>query len=74
MGDIMYTVESINEILVKLEDRKYNTTFSVEKDTLPSDIKEGDILDIKDNKFVINKELTNETKERIKNKFESLMN
>lgn len=74
MGDIMYTVESINEILVKLEDRKYNTTFLVERETLPSNIKEGDILDIKDNKFVINEELTNETKKRIKNKFESLMN
>ena len=70
----MFTVESINEILVKLEDRKYNTTFLVERETLPSNIKEGDILDIKDNKFVINEELTNETKKRIKNKFESLMN
>ena len=50
MGDNMYTVEKIEDNIVRLEDRTKQTFFDIEKDKLPNDIKEGDILDLIDNK------------------------
>lgn len=69
----MYTVEKIEGDLVTLEDRNKKTLFDIEKNILPKNIKEGDILDIINNKYKINKQLTKETKKRIKDKFNSLI-
>ena len=69
MSDKMYTVEKIEGDLVTLEDRNKKTLFDIEKNILPKNIKEGDILDIINNKYKINKQLTKETKKRIKDKF-----
>ena len=74
MGDIMYTVEKIEDSIVILEDRSKNTFFNIDKSMLPNNIKEGDILDLKDNKYIINEDLTKKIKEDIRNKFNSLMN
>ena len=74
MGDIMFTVEKIEDNIVTLEDRNKNTFFNIEKKLLPNNIKEGDILDLKDNKYIINEDLTKKIKEDIRNKFNSLMN
>ena len=74
MGDIMFTVEKIEDNIVILEDRNKNTFFNIDKSMLPNNIKEGDILDLKDNMYIINKDLTKKIKEDIRNKFNSLMN
>lgn len=73
MGDIMYTVDKIESNIVTLEDRNTKTFIDIEKNILPQNIKEGDILDLKNNKFKINKQVTKETKKRIKNRFNSLI-
>lgn len=70
----MYTVEKIEENLVRLENRETKKYFEVEKNNLPSNIKEGDILDIINDKYVINKNLTENKKNNIRNRFDSLMN
>lgn len=74
MGDNMYTVEKLEEKLITLEDRTNNTLFDVDKNILPSNIKEGDILDLVDEKYIINNSLTKETKKDMRNRFNSLMN
>ena len=70
----MFTVEKIEGYIVTLEDRNKNTFFNIEKKLLPNNIKEGDILDLKDNKYIINENYTKKVKEDIRNKFNSLMN
>lgn len=74
MGDKMYTVEKIENNIVTLEDRNKNIFFDIDKNILPENIKEGDILDLVDNKYIINEKTTKEIKENIRNKFNSLMN
>lgn len=74
MGDKMYTVEKIENNIVTLEDRNKNIFFNTNKNILPENIKEGDILDLVDNKYIINEKSTKEIKEKIRNKFNSLMN
>ena len=74
MGDIMFTVEKIEDNLVILEDRNKNTFFNIDKSMLPNNIKEGDILDLLDDKYIINEDSTKKIKEDIRNKFNSLMN
>lgn len=74
MGDKMYTVEKIENNIVTLEDRNKNIFFNINKNILPENIKEGDILDLVDNKYIINEKSTKEIKEKIRNKFNSLMN
>lgn len=70
----MYTVETIENNVVKLENRNKVEYILVEKSKLPANIKEGDILDLIENQYLINEKLTKETKKRIKNKFNSLIN
>lgn len=74
MGDIMFTVEKIEDNIVVLEDRNKNTFFNIEKNNLPNNIKEGDILDLEEGKYIINEYSTKKIKEDIRNKFNSLMN
>ena len=74
MGDKMYTVEKIENNIVTLEDRINNSLFDVEKNKLPSNIKEGDILDLINDKYIINEIITKEVKNKIRNKFNSLTN
>ncbi len=74
MGDIMFTVEKIDDNIVVLEDRNKNTFFNIEKNNLPNNIKEGDILDLEEGKYIINEYSTKKIKEDIRNKFNSLMN
>lgn len=73
MGDIMYTVEKIEENIVKLEDRDKGIFFDVLKDVLPFNIKEGDIIDFIDGDYIFNHKKTRDKKNNIRNKFETLM-
>ena len=70
----MYTIEKIEGNIVTLEDRTNNVFLEINKDILPNNIKEGDILDLVDGKYIINKESTKKLREDIRNKFNSLMN
>lgn len=70
----MFTVEKIEDNLVTLEDRINNIFFDIEKNALPTNIKERDILDLIDGKFILNKKLTKNKKDKIRNKFNSLLN
>lgn len=74
MGDKMYTVEKIEDNMVVLENRNNNELINIEKKLLPNNIKEGDILDFINNKYIINDKLTNEKRNNIRNRFNSLIN
>lgn len=69
----MFTVEKIEENLVVLEDRESKKIRDVKKELIPNGIKEGTILDFVNNKYVINKEMTDKVTNDIKAKFNSLI-
>lgn len=68
----MYTVENIIDNIIRLEDRKTNKIIEINKDLLPNNIKEQDIIDLIDNKYIISKNETKRIKNNIKNRFNSL--
>ena len=70
----MYIVDRIEENLVILESRTIRRMEEIEIYKFPKNIKEGDIVDYIDNKYVINKEKTIETKNNIRNRFNRLKN
>lgn len=70
---IMYTVESIEENIVKLEDRKSLIIKEVDKKNLPKNIREQDILSYKDGKYIIDKKATKKVKKNIEAKFKKLL-
>ena len=69
----MYTVESIINDIVKLEDRKRKKIIEINKSLLPNNIKEQDILDLVNNKYIINEEETKRIKKDIRNRFNNLI-
>lgn len=70
----MYIVDRIEENLVILESRTIRRMEEIKIDKFPKNIKEGDIVDYTDNKYIINKEKTIETKNNIRNRFNRLKN
>lgn len=73
MGDIMFTIESIADDIVKLENRDTLEVIYEKKDILPKNICEGDIVNKVDGVYIIDNMETNIVKERIRNKFDSLL-
>lgn len=69
----MYTVENIIDNIVRLEDRKTNKIIEINKNLLPNNVKEQDIIDLIDNEYIINKKETKRIKENIKNRFNKLI-
>lgn len=69
----MYTVENIINNIVRLEERKTNKIIEINIELLPKNIKEQDIIDLIDNKYIINKKETKRIKENIKNRFNKLI-
>lgn len=69
----MYTVESIINDIVKLEDRNTKKIFEINKSLLPNNIKEQDILDLVNDKYIINEEETKRIKKDIRNRFNNLI-
>ncbi len=69
----MYTVEIIIDNIVRLEDRKTNKIIEINKNILPNNVKEQDIIDLIDNEYIINKKETKRIKENIKNRFNKLI-
>ena len=70
----MYIVDRIEENLVILESINKKRTEEIEIDKFPENIKEGDIIDYIDNKYIINEQKTLETKNNIRNRFNRLKN
>ena len=50
----MYTVEKIEDNIVILEDRKNGCLIEINAINLPNNIHEGDILELKNNKYILN--------------------
>lgn len=73
MGDVMFTIESIADDIVKLENRDTLEVIYEKKDILPKNISEGDIVNKVDGIYIIDNMETNIVKERIRNKFDSLL-
>lgn len=73
MGDVMFTIESITDDIVKLENRDTLEVIYEKKDILPKIISEGDIVNKVDGIYIIDNMETNIVKERIRNKFDSLL-
>ena len=69
----MYTVEKIGENIVDLEDRNTNIIIHIDRNILPNNINEGDIIDYINNEYTINNESTKKIKENIKNRFKNLI-
>lgn len=69
-----FTVDRFEGDIVVLEDKKDNNMINVKKEDLPLDIKEGDVLKKINGKYFVDKNLTQETSERIKNKMDDLWN
>ncbi len=69
----MYTVESIINDIVKLEARNTKKIIEIKKSLLPNNIKEQDILDLVNDKYIINEEETKRIKKNIRNRFNNLI-
>lgn len=69
---LMYTVDRIEKEYIVLENRETLEIINVEKKLLPNNIKEQDIVNFINNKYIIDKELTNSTKKNIKDRFNKL--
>ncbi len=69
----MYTVESIINDIVKLEDRNTKKIIEINKSLLPNNIKEQDILDLVNDKYIINEEETKRIKKDIRHRFNNLI-
>lgn len=69
---LMYTVDRIEKEYIVLENRETLEMINVEKEMLPNNVKEQDIVNFINNKYIIDKELTNSTKKNIKDRFNKL--
>ena len=67
-----YSVDRIEDEIVIIEDMESGEKKEINISLLPEEVKEGDII-IKEEKYVIDKEETAATKEKIKNRFNSLI-
>ena len=70
----MYTVDRIEENIVILESRNNNKMIEVELIKLPENIKEGDIITLSNNEYILEEKKTNSKKNNIRNRFNKLKN
>ena len=61
-----FSLDRFEENRAILENRKTNEMIEVDRNRIPKDAKEGDILKFIDNEFKIDMELTNQKSEEIK--------
>ena len=67
-----FTIDRFEGDFVVLEDRNTGKMIDVRKEDLPNEIKEGDILDKINGKYVVNEKKTIEAREQIKSKMDKL--
>ena len=68
----MFTVDEIIDNIIILENRELKNIFTEDISLFPNNIKEGDIVDFVDNKYVINKDSTKNKNKEVRNLFDSL--
>lgn len=69
-----FTLDRMEGNIAILEDRKTGKIIEIEKDKLPKETKEGDILDKINGKFILNIDKTNNIAQRISDKMQELWN
>ena len=67
-----FSLDRFEENRAILENRKTNEMIEVDRNRIPKDSKEGDILKFIDNEFKIDMELTNQKSEEIKEKMNKI--
>ena len=67
-----FSLDRFEENRAILENRKTNEMIEVDRNRIPKDAKEGDILKFIDNEFKIDMELTTQTSEEIKEKMNKI--
>ena len=67
-----FSLDRFEENRAILENRKTNEMIEVDRNRIPKDAKEGDILKFIDNEFKIDMELTNQKSEEIKEKINKI--
>jgi len=72
MGDKMYTVDRIEDNIVVLEDRISKTIINVDINVFDFEVKENDIIDYIEDKYIKNTRLTDNTKKNIRSLFNKL--
>lgn len=68
LENVKYTIDRFEGNIAVLENRDSREILNVDRNNLPKDAKESDILKYKDGKFEIDKEETKTAKERISEK------
>jgi len=68
-----FTIDRVEGNVVILENRETKKMIEKPVSFLPKGIKEGDILKLVDDKFVLDKTETNKIKNKIENKFKNLL-
>lgn len=69
-----FSVDRLEDNIVVLENRENGNTINVEREKLPSNIKEGDILKSINGKYSLDKQKTMEESSRIRDKMNNLWN
>ncbi len=69
-----YIIDRFEENFAVCEKISTHKTENINKSHLPQNLKEGDIITLKSGKFFFNEEKTNERKNHINQKFNSLWN
>jgi len=72
MGDKMYTVDRIEDNIVVLEDRISKTIINVDINVFDFEVKENDIIDYIEDKYIKNTRLTDNTNKNIRSLFNKL--
>lgn len=67
-----YTIDRFEENIVVLEDRNTGKIKNIEKDIIPDNCKEGDILKCINGKYFLDIEETNKIEDEIKEKYNNL--
>lgn len=67
-----FSLDRFEENRAILENRKTNEMIEVDRNRIPKDAKEGDILKFVDNESKIDRELTNQKREEIKEKMNKI--
>lgn len=69
-----FTIDRFEEDIAILENRKTGKMIEVARDKLPNDVKEGDILNKINGKFIVNDNATTKITESIEEKMNRLWN
>ena len=73
MGDYMFSVDRIEFDKVILIDMNNKDKYIKDINLFPENIKEGDIVEFINNKYIIDEDKTREIEKRINDKFKSLI-